>query len=66
MACVNIEQIILRLTELKMNLEMELTPPIIQGETYMGLEPEMKSMLTRYNRNMDLEMDPKMVLTSQN
>ena len=29
MTYVNIEQIILRLTELKMNLEMELTPPII-------------------------------------
>ena len=29
MACVNIEQIKLKLTELKMNLEMELTPPII-------------------------------------
>ena len=43
---------------------MELTPPIIQGETYVGLELEMEWTLKRYKTNIDPENDQEMELTT--
>ena len=44
--------------DLGLDLDPELTPHMIKGDTWMGLELEMECTLKRYNTHMDL--DPKL------